>query len=110
MAAMRKPWHLAAWERVTTFWASLANVEVPAFAYATVAAVALAVSVAVVTMNPDSGDGTLASTNIYNTPDLSLTPKIPIYVNGATPVSLTNAPEHDILESRPASNESPNSF
>jgi len=110
VAAMRQPWHVAVWERVTIFWSALANVEVPRLAYATVAAVALAVSVAVVTMNPDSGGSTtLAGTDIYNTPDFSLTPKAPIYVKDAIPVS-TNVPQHDILESKPVSNDRPFSF
>ena len=110
MAAMRQPWHVAAWGRVTNFFANLSNVEVPALAYASVAAVALAVSVAVVTINPGSDGSTVASTNIFDTPNYSVAPTNLNFPQKIKPVSLTNVPEHDILDTKPVRNDRPFDF
>ena len=113
-AMMRRPWYAKAWERMVNFMDY--EFEVPRLAYATVALLAVATSALVITMNPRNDDASAlaAREDANNEPNLSLSPKIPIFIESAIPVSKnpfsTDVPPHYIMESKPSRNERPFSF
>lgn len=94
------------WERICDF---LQPFQVPRLAYATVAAVAVAASVAIIARPSAQLSGGLASTR----QPMSLTAPQPVMIGNSVPVSMasTSSPSvHYVLPTQPANYASPRSF
>lgn len=106
---MKRSFLQSLWDRAI---AIAPNFQVPKYAYATIAVLALSVSALIVTQQAEEPAMVAAAPQVISTgtPAMSLSLSKPVTIGDTIPVSATTLPPHYVLQPRPVSNEQPLSF